>query len=1480
MTLPSYVGRYEVRREIARGGFAVVVQAWDEELQSLVAIKILLRELADKEDIQRRFVDEARLLRRIRSPSVITVHDVGRLNDGLPYFVMDFADCGTLAARLERGPAAQVADQPSIMALADAVADGLSAIHEAGVVHRDIKPANILFQSARRGSTEHDEADSADRPAQPALIGSGERILVGDLGIAKDVLKHGHFVTLIGGTPLYRAPEQGDDDAEITPAADVYSATALLWHVLTGHRPPEARDIRNRMSVLPMAWHEVIEQGMALDPSDRFASMAIWRAAVHDALAQEAAEEPNARLTEVVVPTTAECPYKGLAAYQPDDAPRFFGREALIDDLVRRLQMQRVLVVGGPSGSGKSSVVRAGLIPALSSGALLGSESWRVVLFTPGRDPLGELYFQVKTALGAAAPAVSLEDLLARPTLARHLVGSGSSQPTLLLCIDQFEELFTLAPPGQLTQFISALSAMTDPADSRVRIAIVVRADFYAACAEVPWLAERITDNQVLVGPMSNSELRRAISEPARRVGLYLERGLVDAVIAEAGHEAGSLPLVAHALMETWLRRQGNALTLEGFRAAGGVAGAISQTADATYEQRFNSVEQAATRRLFLRLVTPGESTPDTRRVVARSEIDRDSQPDVMHRVIDCLTEARLLTVDNATVQIAHEALLRTWPRLRSWIEDSRDDLRTRQRISHAAAEWGDAKMDPDLLYRGTPLLSALEWVGKHPDQLGERECAFLDASLEAKAGAEAAAADKVRRSRRVRRIAIAGLSFLAVSATIASIAAFLAFREAKQNEDRAKLATAEARERFAGALGAAARGLVDSDPLLALSLAAEAVARAETGAPGYDARAAMFAARQMLTAGRPILVGSPLPAGDALAIAVSPNGSLVATAQRDGTIEIIDAATRQRVGPAIRGHDGGVQDLDFAPDGRSLASVGHDGLLQVWTIEDGVGGGPRRVAALDDVVWGVRYDPTGSVLASAGEDGTVRLWDAHKGGAIGEPLIQRTGDFLSVAFAPNGLGLIAGNGEGDIYGWELPSGTPLFEPIRNAHTSDVWELVFSPDGGKFATVSSDGTSVLLDYPSGRIAARAFAGVDRIAGVVFTPDGKMLIGGAADGALRLWDVARGALALSTMSGHSQPIIDAGISGDGRLLATLGKDQLIRIWRFDAAFPLAIEKQIAGKAAKGVALSDDGALLAAGDDAGTVQVWNLETGRDPTLLLGHAEQVWALAFAPDGSVLASGDRAGQVRLWDLSRGVLKRKMSLGEGSIWSLAFTADGHMLMAASDMRVQLWDVDSGQTREEFATSGGRITRAALSPTGSLLAASSTDGTVNLWSLDKSTADRQILVEDDVVWSVAFSPDGLQLATASSDEVVALWDVATGRQQAALTGHVGGATDVVYLGDGVTLAATDRSGRLHLWDAHSRRRLVEAWRAHANASWRTAVHPDGQRFATTGDDGRVNLWDGLSIARACDIGAPALDVVRREQYLGAGELSVACGPAK
>src|SRR6185312_2362233 len=362
---------------------------------------------------------------------------------------------------------------------------------------------------------------------------------------------------------------------------------------------------------------------------------------------------------------------------------------------------------------------------------------------------------------------------------------------------------------------------------------------------------------------------------------------LVDAVLAEAGRDAGSLPLVAHALVETWMRRQGNSLTLDGFRAAGGVAGAISQTADATFEHRFNSAEKEATKRLFLRLVNPGEGTPDTRRALDRAEVEHD-EPEVMRRVVEALTEARLLTIDDATVQIAHEALLHSWPRLHAWIEAYRDDLRTRQRISHAAAEWDEERRDPDLLYRGTPLLSALEWATQNPGQLGVLDRAFLDASAEAKAKAEAVAAEKEQRARHVRRLAVAALSFLAAGATAASVLALLAFQEARQNEQRAVAATIEARERFAGALGAVARGLVDDDPLLALALAAEATQRSQSGTPGYDARAAMIAARKLLTRGDPVVLGSPIPAGDALAIAMSPDGSLLAVGERNGSIDII----------------------------------------------------------------------------------------------------------------------------------------------------------------------------------------------------------------------------------------------------------------------------------------------------------------------------------------------------------------------------------------------------------------------------------------------------------------------------------------------------------------------------------------------------------------------------------------------------------------
>jgi WD40 repeat protein/class 3 adenylate cyclase len=1148
------------------------------------------------------------------------------------------------------------------------------------------------------------------------------------------------------------------------------------------------------------------------------------------------------------------CPYRGLAAFQPEDAGRFFGRERLVAELVARLDRERVLFVIGPSGSGKSSVVRAGLIPAIRAGSIAGSDRWPVALFSPRADPTAELAHQLRQlADGVSRPGVEGDEVssVVGPEEARRLADLTCNESGgMLMVIDQFEELFTLSRRRAQERFMETLAAIVDPTASRIRAVLAMRADFYGICATFPWLASRITSNQVLVGPMSLADLKQAIEQPAVRAGLRLDDGLADAVLQDAGSEPAALPLVSHAMAETWRRRDGETLTLAGYHEAGGVAGSISKSADSLYESVFDGAEKQACHRLMLRLVTPGEGTSDSRRRLPRGELDRDPNPEVSTWVVDQMVDARLLTVDRDSLEIAHEALLRSWPRLRNWVEEARDDLRTRQRIDRAAAEWLAQGRDPDLLYRGTPLQSALEWAVVHGDTLGLAEAEFLAESEDALTQATARSEEAARRSRRIRWLAVSVLAVLAIAAAAASVIAFSALTQA--------------RSRYVQALATQARLLAESDPRAAIALAAEASARA--GKDPIDARAALVDASETL-AGRFVPSGPELSVGDASTIAVSPDGSLIVTGNRDGSISTWNS-TGTRLASNVPGHTLAIEEMDFTPDGRWLISGSDDASVLLWDLADPAHvPKPRLLGETTGYVWSVAVSPDGTIAASASEDGTIRLWNLRTRRQIGSVWVDLKFDALTVAFSPDGKKLLAGNGRGEVTGWTVAD-RRIVIPTFNAHKSDVWEIEFTADGSRFATASSDGRIRIWDTSTQKMIAEPFGhSAYDVRGVIL--DGDVVLAGDE----------KGRLLVTSPDGRARPtsfaplgaqVVDASLASG--TLATLGSDQQMQVWtRGGEPTALVIGKH--NKGAYALAASPDGTRIATGDGAGNVRVFSATTGeRELGPIPLHQGTVWGLAFSADGTRLASGGEDGDVQVIDAETGMQLASPPRSHDEISSVLFVG-GRVLAGGADGIVRIWD---GETLEgELGPHAAGVTAMALSPHG-VLAVADRQGGVSLWDVGRrKAADETIAADDNTIWGLAWSADGTILATASDDEVVQLWDVGSRRPRGTLTPQPGGAASAVFLSDGTTIATTSRNGSVRLWDVSEAVPLGGELTGHEASAWRVVALPR-MRFATSSEDGTVRIWDVLDLKRACDRAKGSLGLDALGAYLDESEKPVAC----
>lgn len=1450
--LPDRIGRYQVQSLLGVGGFGVVVLAYDEVLDARVAVKVLAEQFAADELIRERFLQEARLLRRVRSPHVVAVHDVGETDDGRPYFVMELAAGGALEDRI--GDAG--VDVAGVRAAVNALAAGMAALHTAGIVHRDVKPANLLIVADSRGASPDPSATEVRR----SMLADGERIVVGDLGLAKDIERTAIGPTILGGTPRFRAPEQARVGAEIGPPADIYAATAVVWNLLTGAPPPGDGQLEAQLPNVPSVWRPLLVRGLAANPEERFAAAAEWEAAALAAL-EETAESGSVSFRAARPGVT--CPFKGLASFQAEDAPFFFGRETLIDDLVRRLQIGRTLVIGGPSGSGKSSMMRAGLIPALAAGALPGSQHWQILLFSPGSNALAELAHQLGR-LDPSRPVHSADELRADPRSARRLIRPGAR---VLLAVDQFEELFTSNPDDLDRQaFLEVLSALSSDDELGVRVVLALRADFYAVSASYPWLAERISGNQVLVGPMRRSELRSAIEGPAKRAGLRLESGLVEAIVDDAGEDAGSLPLVSHALMETWLRRRDTLLTIEGFRAAGGVIGAIAQSAEQAYE-RLGAPEREACRRLFLRLVTPGDGVPDTRRLLSWRQVGEDAS---VRAVVDTLAHERLLTVDDRGVEIIHETLNLTWPRFRGWIEESRDDLRMRQRVAQDAAEWDAQNRDSDLLYRGAPLAVAFEWYAQDDSEHDELSAEFLEAGRESRESAEAAAALEERRRRRVRRIAFAALSALTIAAAAAFSVAFVALRDARDNE-------AEANRRFVQALATEANSIAFAQPNLAMLLAAESAARAEGPAPA-EARNALIQARVALTEMDVVPSGIVLPVGDALTLTLTPDGTTIVTGGRDGTLQLWDSSIGER-GVTLTGQTGGIEEAAVDPSGRWLVSVGSGGARR-WDLKAADPSPGMVVAKSGDPLWSVAFSRGGARFATASERGRLRVYATASGKEIGAP-IEYPVDFLSVAFSNSGNKLLAGTGDGRVFVWNTASGLQDGPAIRAHGTNDVWELVMHPDGDRFVTGGTDGATKVWSLSTRLQVASPFVADDdvrenaRVEGLVWSEDGSTLIAGGEDGRVREWDLAGSRQLEIAEVGHLDRIEDAAASSDRSVLVTLGRDQDVRIWDLSAGYPVTTTVAMLDAPQWGLAASPVGSRVAVGGSDGMVNVYDLATMDRVARLAGASGRVLALAFV-DADRVVAGDERGSLLLWDLSSdGDPITRRSAHADPITSVAVSRDGRTI-ASADGRgiVRVWRAEDLDPVAATEARPGGVNDVTFTPSGEIVAAGN-DGTVAFWAQDASVARDALVVdrEGDSVRSTAVSPDGKLLVVAIANGVK-LWDLGTGDQRAPLNGQPAAPLDVEFSPDGEWIASTSTDGTVALWDSGTGKELGTRFTYHDKAVWHAAITADSV-LVTASVDGSVRSLDVLDWKLACKLGAGALDRRNRENYLG-GAQPVGC----
>ncbi|MCS7475795.1 hypothetical protein ACFFQW_24665 [Umezawaea endophytica] len=1034
-------------------------------------------------------------------------------------------------------------------------------------------------------------------------------------------------------------------------------------------------------------------------------------------------------------------PYPGLQPFGRQDTERFFGREDLVADLVERVRRQRVVGVFGPSGSGKSSVIHAGLLPAL--------DDWTVLTTTPA------------TWRGGEAD---------------------------LVVVDQFEELFTHVPDAaEREAFVASLLG------GEHRVVLAVRADFLGHCAALPALVESLRDAQVLVGPMTDDDLRAAVERPAARAGLKVQPDMLAAAIADVRGRSGGLPLLAHALLETWRRRERGTLTLDGYRASGGAAGAVAATAESTYAE-LSPRGQVVARAVLLRLVQTYDDANDLRRRAPLDEVLAAGKPTDTAHVVNVLANARLVVVADNVVELAHEAVVRAWPRLREWIDEDRESLRLHRDFTTAAADWQSTDRDPGLLYRGARLAAMRELAGRIEWAVSsnELEREFLRAAVDE----ESAEREAERRGARRLRGLVKALAALAVVCLVVASIAVVQSRSAVRER-----LVAESRQ-----IAVQAQDLSASWPDAAALLAVSAYRTSPTA----EARGALLST----AAYKPVRTVLKDHRGPVRAVAFNQDGTVFATAGDDHAV-LLRATAAADAAAVLAEHDGAVRALAFQPGTSVLASAGDDRRIVLWDTRTRL---PLRTVTVEAGVRALVFTADGRTAATASADGVVSLWRtedwtrtgdvAHDLGEVNGLAVSDDGAVLAVAGA--GGVLVVDHGVPRAFadhdaavrtvalshdGRTLASGGDDYQVVLRVlatgaksglrrHVGSVWSVQFDASGTKVVSTSDDGSIRWWSVPNGGWLTGLITRTHPFHAAALSPDGSHFAAGG-DENVSLWRVP-----LPPLTGHTSPPDGIALSPDGQVLATGGRDRMILLWDREGRQVGRIDVPAHVTA---LAFRPDGGLVAT-DVEGTLALWRGD--RLVRTWQGHQGGITSLALSPSGGQAATGGTDASVVVWDLDSAEPGRTLPTGHsGPVNAVAFVGSA-LASGGADGRVLRWDPASGAV-SVVREGGPAVKSIAAVPHSSLLAVGDTGGEVALW--DEGGEERTLVTGRGEVESIAVSPDGTTVAAAANDSLITVWHVGDGTHVATLTGHTGPVNAVVF-DPANDLASSGPDPRVIRWD--------------------------------------------------------------------------------